>query len=160
MVSSRSKKYTEYSKIVQDLLEHPQVLRLDWCKHHYGVSRMRHSINVSYYSYLICKKLQMNYRAVARAALLHDLFHYECRKKRLGMLRHAAIHPRLALRNAEQLTDLSPLEKDIILNHMWLCGTAFPRYKESYIVSLVDKYSAVYELCYGIFQKLKQYRAA
>lgn len=155
MVNYRSKRYEEYAELVQDLLESPEVLRLDWCSHHYGVSRMRHSINVSYYSFVICKKLGLDYRAVARAGLLHDLFHYECREKRFGMFRHAAIHPKLALRNAERLTKLSAMEKDIIAKHMWLCGTAIPKYRESYVVSLVDKYSAVYEALYGVLKKLR-----
>ena len=60
MVSNASKKYEEYASLVQDLLDAPEVLRLDWCRHHYGVSRMRHSINVSYYSFVICKKLHMD----------------------------------------------------------------------------------------------------
>ncbi|MBE5039913.1 HD domain-containing protein [Ructibacterium gallinarum] len=154
MVNKSSKKYAEYVLLVQDLLDAPAVRRLDWCRHHYGVSRMRHSINVSYYSFIICKKLHMDYRAVARAGLLHDLFHYECSKKKFGILRHAAIHPKLALRNAERLTKLSELEKDIIVKHMWLCGKAIPRYPESYVVSLVDKYSAVYEILYSIWKKL------
>ena len=154
MVSNARKKYEEYASLVQDLLDAPEVLRLDWCRHHYGVSRMRHSINVSYYSFVICKKLHMDYRAVARAGLLHGLFHYQCKEKRFGMFRHAAIHPKLALRNAERLTELSELEKDIITKHMWLCSTAIPKYKESYVVSLVDKYSAVYEALYGVYKKL------
>ena len=66
----------------------------------------------------------------------------------------SAIHPKLALRNAERLTELSELEKDIITKHMWLCSTAIPKYKESYVVSLVDKYSAVYEALYGVYKKL------
>ncbi len=156
MVNDTKKNYPEYAAIVQDLLSSSAVQKLDSCTHHYGVSRMRHSINVSYYSFIICKKLHMNYCAVARAGLLHDLFHYECKVKRFGMLRHAAIHPRLALRNAQRLTTLSDMEKDIILNHMWLCGKALPRYKESYVVSLVDKYTAVYEALYGVCHKLKQ----
>ena len=155
MVVLSKKNDPEYLSMIQDLLYSYAVQRLDHCTHHYGVSRMRHSINVSYYSYLICKKFHFDCRAVARAGLLHDLFHYECRVKRFGPLRHAAIHPQLALRNAQRLTNLSELEKDIILSHMWLCGKALPHYKESYIVSLVDKYSAVYEFLYGVCIKIR-----
>lgn len=155
MVDETQKHYLEYMTLVEDLLEVPAFVRLKWCKHHYGVSRMQHCLNVSYYSYMICKKLHLDYRSVARAALLHDLFHYDCSKKKFGVFRHAAIHPKLALRNAEKITLLNAMEKDIIEKHMWLCGKAIPRYKESYVVSLVDKYSAVYEAGHGLYQLMK-----
>ena len=58
---------------------------------------------------------------------------------------HAFIHPRVALRNAERITKLSPMEKDIILKHMWGLTLARPKYEESVIVSLVDDYEAVHE---------------
>lgn len=152
MVKKTHKFYEEFYDIVNDILNAPEFQKLASLKHHYGVSRMHHCINVAYYSFILCKKLHLDYRAVARAGLLHDLFYYECSKKRFGMLRHAAIHPKLALRHAERLTTLSHKEKDIILKHMWLCGTAVPLYPESYIVSCVDKYSAVYEAMYGVVQ--------
>lgn len=155
MVKETHKSYAEFYSIVDDLLHAPDFVKLDLLKHHYGVSRMHHCINVAYYSYILCKKLHLDYRAVARAGLLHDLFHYECSKKRFGALRHAAIHPKLALRNAQKLTTLSKKEKDIIVKHMWLCSTAIPRYAESYIVSCVDKYSAVAEAFYGMIQLCK-----
>lgn len=155
MVKESHKFYNEFHSIVGDLLSTSVFLELDFLKHHYGVSRMRHCINVAYYSYILCKKLHLDYRAVARAGLLHDLFHYECSKKRFGPLRHAAIHPKLALRNAEKITSLSTKEKDIIAKHMWLCSTAVPHYPESYVVSCVDKFSAVYEALYGMIQSCK-----
>lgn len=58
---------------------------------------------------------------------------------------HAWVHPRIALRNAKKLTDINKREEDIILKHMWGATVAFPRYKESYIVTMVDKYWAVKE---------------
>jgi uncharacterized protein len=44
--------------------------------------------------------------------------------------------------NALVVTDLSPVEEDIIFKHMWLATPHFPRYKESYVVTFVDKYIA------------------
>ncbi|HAZ9324202.1 TPA: hydrolase, partial [Enterococcus faecium] len=57
----------------------------------------------------------------------------------------AYIHPRIAVKNAEKITDLSDLERDIILKHMWGATIAPPKYKEGYIVTFVDKYCAVKE---------------
>ena len=45
---------------------------------HHGISRMEHSIKISYYSYLIAKKLKMDYVSVARGGLLHDFFLDAC----------------------------------------------------------------------------------
>ncbi|WP_063510328.1 hypothetical protein, partial [Pediococcus damnosus] len=108
-------------------------------------TRLQHSISVSYQSYLIAKKRHLNFRAVARAGLLHDLFYYDWRTTKFDLGTHAYIHPRIALRNAEKLTPLSPMEKDIILKHMWGATVAFPKYKESMIVSIVDDLAATQE---------------
>ena len=45
---------------------------------------------------------------------------------------HAYMHPRIAVKNAEKITELSDLERDIILKHMWGSNHCTPpRYKES-----------------------------
>ena len=33
---------------------------------------------------------------------------------------HAYVHPRIAAKNAEKITELSDLERDIIIKHMWV----------------------------------------
>jgi len=58
---------------------------------------------------------------------------------------HAWIHPRIAVRNARKITDLNAKEEDIIIKHMWGATLAPPRYKESFVVTMVDKYWAVKE---------------
>ncbi|KRO04365.1 MULTISPECIES: HD domain-containing protein [Levilactobacillus] len=137
----------EYLALVSDLLEKEPVQRLaNYTQHHHS-TRLEHSISVSYNSYLIAKKLGLNTRATARGGLLHDLFYYDWRTTKFNLGSHAFIHPRVALRNAEKLTDLSPMEKDIILKHMWGATLAMPKYRESAIVSLVDDYEAVHEFC-------------
>ena len=102
----------------------------------------------------------MNARATARAGLLHDLFYYDWRVTKFDRGTHAWVHPRIAVRNAEKLTPLSPLEKDIIMKHMWGATACPPKYPEGYIVTLVDKYSATEEygkhLCLKFFGKAKQ----
>ena len=42
--------------------------------------------------------------------------------------------------------DLNEVEKDIILKHMWPLTIRFPRYREAYIVTFVDKYCAIKEV--------------
>ena len=159
MLNHSAKHYNEYTSIVGDILSSPEFNKLKAYRHHYGVSRFEHSVNVSYYSFLICKGLGLNFRAAARAGLLHDFFHYECHKEKTGMFKHAKLHPKLALKNAQQLTPLSELEKDIILKHMFLCSTVIPQYRESYIVSALDKLSAVCEAAFGVYTAIRTLKA-
>ena len=49
------------------------------------------------------------------------------------------------MRNARKITDLNAKEEDIIVKHMWGATLAPPRYKESFVVTMVDKYWAVKE---------------
>ena len=155
MLKTSMKHYNEYASIVEDLVSSSEFNKLKGYRHHYGVSRYEHSVNVSYYSFIVCKKIGLNCHAAARAGLLHDFFHYECHKEKKGFWEHAQLHPKIALINAGQLTTLSELEKDIILSHMFLSSMVIPRYLESYIVSAVDKISAICEAVFGIYSKLK-----
>ena len=68
---------------------------------------------------------------------------------------HAWIHPRIAVRNAEKLTTLSPLEKDIIIHHMFGATICPPKSLEGLIVSLVDKYSATQEYSEHLIQEFE-----
>ena len=57
---------------------------------------------------------------------------------------HAFKHPQIALENASKVCDLNEKEKDIILKHMWpVTLFQFPKYKESFIITIVDKLSAL-----------------
>ena len=134
----------EFMAYVGHLLETPSLKRLEKIPHHIHSNRLEHSINVSYTSYKIAKKFGWNARSTARGALLHDLFYYDWRETKFKKS-HAWVHPRLAVRNARKLTQLSQLEEDIIVKHMWGATLAPPRYKESYIVTMVDKYWAIKE---------------
>ncbi|GAK46971.1 metal-dependent phosphohydrolase, HD family [Secundilactobacillus oryzae JCM 18671] len=136
---------SEYVNLIADLLETEAVQKLaNYTQHHHS-TRLEHSLSVSYDSYVIAKRMHLNTRAVARAGLLHDLFYYDWRTTKFDLGSHAFIHPRVALRNAEKITTLSPMEKDIILKHMWGATLALPKYRESMIVSLVDDYEAAHE---------------
>ena len=58
------------------------------------------------------------------------------------------------------LVELNEIEKDAIVNHMWPLSEAFPKYKESYILSWVDKYCAVVEVVeqgYKAISRLKMF---
>lgn len=132
----------EFLSHISDLLECEEVQQLKEITQHYYSTRLDHSISVAYRSFCIGKKFNCNTRAIARAGLLHDLFYYDWRTTKFEEGSHAYVHPRIACANAEKLTELSNLEKDIILKHMWGATIAMPKYKESFVVTMVDKYCA------------------
>lgn len=146
----------EYVSYIADLIDTDAVQKLANYKQHVHANRLEHSISVSYYSYLLAKKWHCNKRAVARAGLLHDLFYYDWHTTKFDEGTHAYMHPRIACKNAEKLTTLSKLEKDIIIKHMWGATIAPPRYKESYIVTFVDKYCAIKESMEPMTDNVKQ----
>lgn len=140
----------EYVALIEDLLELEEVQSLEKFKHHKVTNRLAHSISVSYYSYCLAKRFNLNTRAIARAGLLHDLFFYESEDKHLvGGKGHYWEHPRIALKNAKKLTELSDLECDIIEKHMFGATRELPKFKESWIVTLMDKRAAITELAVG-----------
>ena len=67
----------EYLALVRDILKNEQVRSMDGYFQHGRTTCLRHSINVSYLSYLFCKKHGLDARAAARGGLLHDLFLYD-----------------------------------------------------------------------------------
>jgi uncharacterized protein len=127
----------------------------NYTQHHHS-NRLEHSINVSFASYKIAKKLKLDYRSTARGGLLHDLFYYDWRTTKFDLGTHAYIHPRIALRNAEHITQLNKVEKDIIIKHMFGATIAPPKYLESWIVSIVDDYEAEHEFFKPYRQQIKQ----
>lgn len=144
----------EFFQIVNPLLKTKMVKDLSLYRQHYFQSRLEHSIAVSYYSYRIGRSLNLNYYAMARGGLLHDLFFYDWRDVTFSKGNHAKNHPRIALMNAKQITEISPLEEDIIVNHMMGSTLDITRSREAFIVSMVDKYLATSEVCRSVYFKL------
>ena len=53
------------------------------------------------------------------------------------------------------ITDLTEKEQDIILKHMWPVTLILPKYKESFIITFVDKYCAIQETLDGLKHNFK-----
>lgn len=144
----------EFNDCVDDLLELNEVKRLSEYFQHCNTSRLQHSINVAYYSYLMAKILHFDYRSAARAGLLHDLFWYDWRTEKTPQ-KHAFYHPKAALENAKKVTSLNKIEQDAIVKHMWPLCLKLPRYKESVVVTIADKYCATVEIFDQLTSNLK-----
>ncbi len=137
----------EYINEVKDILENETFQSMKSFIQHGKTSCLEHCIAVSYRSYLTCKRNGWNARAAARAGLLHDLFLYDWHWSRAetGTSWHGITHPRRALENAEKVFDLTPLEKEIILRHMWPLTLWLPRSREAYAVIYHDKVCSLKE---------------
>ncbi|ATW26439.1 HD family phosphohydrolase [Candidatus Formimonas warabiya] len=140
-----SSTFSEYHKCISDLIENDIVWAMSGFKHHGNITCLEHSVHVSYKSFLMCKSLGLDYRSAARGGLLHDLFLYDWHRTKPAQGWHGLVHPLIALENANKNFSLNKIEKDIIIKHMWPLTMNLPRYKESFIVLLVDKYCALVE---------------
>ena len=140
----------EFNEIVKNIMENKKFNKIKECKHH-GITRYEHSLRVAYYSYLITKKLRLNYIETARGGLLHDFFLVDNKefsmKEKLNTLVN---HPKYAEAFASKYFDLSAKEKDIILTHMFPVAVhTVPKYAESWIVDIVDNIVAIFEALYS-----------
>lgn len=136
----------EYKMCIDDLINNQDVLSMDKYIQHSDVSCLEHSLHVSYKSYLISRRLNLDYKPAARGGLLHDFFLYDWHKTKLKGKLHGFAHPEIALKNANERFQLNEIEKDIIIKHMWPLTLRPPKYKESFIVVLVDKYCSIKEI--------------
>ena len=150
-------KDTEFIEIIKDILENETVQQMKDYRQHYKTSCFDHCLTASYYCYLYCKKFKLDYISCSRAAMLHDLFLYDWRKRQDGRKGlHAFTHPKTAYENASKLFNLNCKEADIIQKHMWPVTISLPKYKESYILTFVDKYCALNESYKEIYNKFCQ----
>ena len=136
----------DFIMIISDLLNQEKVQEMKHYRQHYNINCFEHCLFVSYNTYIICKKHHLDYISAARAGMLHDLFLYDWRKRENGRRGlHAYTHPKVALKHASTFLNLNDKEKDMILKHMWPVTPAFPKYKETFVITFVDKYFAVAE---------------
>lgn len=147
-----------YLECVAPLFENEAVICLKNYTQHRNMDRLEHSLYVSYISYLVCRRLGLDYRSAARGGLLHDFYLYDRHVDNPYKGRHGYMHPRIALQTATAQFELNDREKDIIARHMWPLTIKPPKYKESYIVTAADKYCAFMEtMRFG--KKANLYRA-
>ena len=85
-----------------------------------------------------------NMEKTTRAALLHDFYIDE--ELDGNAFKKLKSHPKMALENSMKYYDLDKMQQDIIVNHMFPCTLSLPKYKESYLVSTIDKVVSTYEM--------------
>jgi uncharacterized protein len=137
----------EYMECVKDILDHPIFQSMDNFMQHGDTTCKNHCIKVSYMSYSVCRRLGWDYREVARAGLLHDLFLYDwhTHARDTGERFHGFTHPRTAMNNAVKYFELTENEKDMILRHMWPLTPIPPKSRGGLVIVYSDKFCGLVE---------------
>ena len=146
--------WNSFLSCVDGLLDTPQVQSMRSLPHHPGVNCYEHSVFVAYVAFRLARRWGLDYRACARAGLLHDLYLYRWDDQSAHPGLQCFDHPQFALRNASELTDLSAQEQNILLAHMWPLALHLPRSREAWVVSLADKLCATVEVA-QIYKRMK-----
>ncbi len=148
----------EYKEKMRHIAESPVVQEMKLYNHHSYTSCYEHSVHVSYYNYLICGLLGWDKYAAAKAGLLHDLFLYDWHKHKPaeGERMHGFEHPGKALKNAHEHFELTEKEGDMISKHMFPLTLSLPRYKETYVIILTDKFCSTCEVLDRFFKREKR----
>lgn len=156
----------EFFEIVSDIYNTDEFQSMADYIQHADITRLQHIMSVAFISYTLAKEKGLDYIKATRGAMLHDLFYYDWHVPGDGSHRlHGYRHPGFALKNAKALFTLSEKEENIIKRHMWPLTPTPPKYKESWIVCLADKYCAHQESMVKLspfrrkkFNTVKEYR--
>jgi uncharacterized protein len=115
---------------------------------HGTTSTLDHTLAVSYYCMAAASRFGMRCAGsgLLRAAILHDYFLYDWHEAGDGSHRlHGFRHPRFALQNASDDFDLSEIEADAILHHMFPLVPVPPRHAAGWLICCIDKLCSLRE---------------
>lgn len=138
----------EFFSIARDIIRSDEYLGMKQYRHHIRGSVYDHSLKAAWLCYQHYKRFgtKIDLQSFIRGALLHDYYLYDWHKSsRRGMrLIHGFSHPRSALTNASaKYPDLTPIERDMILRHMFPLTPIPPRTKAGWLLCFYDKIAAV-----------------
>ena len=141
---------------ISDLAVHPVVIQMKKYPQHGNTNCYQHCLRAAYYNFRICSFMGLRAREAARAGMLHDLFLYDWHTyaRETGNHFHGVKHPKRALEIAQGSFQLSELEKDMILKHMWPLTPVPPKYPESFVICLVDKFCSICETMDNVIQSI------
>lgn len=142
---------TEYYELVKAILEHPEFIKRKTYAHHENCSVYEHSLIVSILVYKWAKKWHCDYKSAAIGGLLHDFYDKpwqmksdnDTKKEKIKFFKqHGFIHASQATKNAYYYFPKMMNKKieNMIKRHMFPLNICPPRYKESWMVTIIDKY--------------------
>lgn len=135
----------EYKKLIDPIIKTKEFQKRKNYHHHENRSVYYHSLLVSYRSYKLAKKLNLDYKSTAIAGILHDFYYNDWqlnRKKKKIDRAHGFVHAKEALENSNKnfKNFLNKKIENSILRHMFPLTLIPPFYLEGWIICLVDKY--------------------
>lgn len=138
----------EYYKIVKPILESEEFLKRKEYPHHYNESVYDHVLRVSYDCYKIGKKMHLDYKSLAITGLLHDFYEKPWQtdfEKKPLLQRHGFTHAENARINALKFFPelMNKKRESMIKTHMFPLNKCIPKYKESWILTIVDKADSI-----------------
>lgn len=148
----------EYYDIVKEILKNDEFQKRKKFKHHGNISVYDHCLEVSKISYYLAKKMNLDYKSTAIGALLHDFYFkpwQENIEKKSFFKKHGFVHAYEAKINAKKYFPnlINQKIENIIERHMFPLNKIPPKYKEAWIVTLVDKYVSMEVIKQPIFFK-------
>lgn len=158
--------FDNWLTIVENVLLNDEFQKRKLFLHHHNMSVWDHSILVSFNSYLVGRYFHADLKVCAIAGLLHDFYSQawlstpelenlengkytiSLKEKKPLFKMHGFVHARDA---AENYVKYFPeLENKKITNsikrHMFPLNIIPPRYKEGFIITMIDKWNSVHEL--------------
>ena len=142
--------------IFKEIVNDEKFLREKEFMQHGTTSVYEHSIYVATTCMKIVDKfnLKVDKDSLIKGALLHDYFLYDWHVSDKSHRLHGFTHPRASWRNAKRDFGLNKKEENMILSHMFPMGPKIPMHKESWILTIADKYCATRETIDGILYKI------
>lgn len=143
----------DFLKIAIPICTSGRVMMMHNFIQHGKTSCLEHCIAVAFNSLLLAEAMGIKYdrESIIRGALLHDYFLYDWHKPHGKG--HGFTHPSTALNNASQDFELTEIEKNIIVRHMFPLVPIPPKSIEGGIVCLIDKWCSLREtFCMNIYE--------
>lgn len=143
-----------YASTLRDLQSDSRVLMMKKFPQHGGTNTYDHCMNVTVTAVRLARAFRLKEYKLANivvGGMLHDFYLYDYHKhRRTPRGIHAFSHPQAALDNAREIRDLNKRQENVIASHMFPATISrAPRYAESWIVNIADKYCALRELIAG-----------
>lgn len=134
----------EFLEIIKPIINNKEFIKRKDFHHHENESVYEHCMKVAYLSYLYCKKHHLDYKSATIGGLLHDFYYkdWQLNKVHKSFFKmHGFVHAKEALENSKMIFPklMNKKVENIILRHMFPLNIAFPKYKESWVVTLMDK---------------------
>ena len=136
----------EFYNLIRDIVSSEEYRTMKNNQHHVKSNVYNHSVKVAYLCYKHHKRFgtKIDLQEFIRGALLHEYYLYDWHDRKPEHRYHGFMHPKRALKNAlQKYPDLTEMEKDMIVRHMFPLTVIPPKTKAGWIICFYDKVAAI-----------------